>query len=131
VRYFVTGSAGFIGSHLVDRLLADGHEVVGYDNFSTGFEEFISAAIENPRFTQINADLLDRHKLTESMQSIDAVFHLAANADVRFGTDHPGRDLEQITMATFHVLEAMRANNVKKIMFSSALNIATEHPKKT
>lgn len=128
MRYFVTGCAGFIGSNLVDRLLQDGHEVIGYDNFSTGIRDFISEALKNKNFTLVQADLLDREKLNQSMQGVDAVFHMAANADVRFGTNHPHKDLEQNTVVTFNVLEAMRANNVKRIAFASTGSIYGEAP---
>jgi UDP-glucose 4-epimerase len=121
--YMVTGGAGFIGSTLTDRLLSLGHKVVVYDNFSTGFPEFLAEAEKSPNFRLVKADLLDTAALSAAMHGVDAVFHFAANADVRFGTDHPGRDLEQNTIATFNVLEAMRANGVKKILFSSTGSI--------
>jgi UDP-glucose 4-epimerase len=126
MRAFVTGGAGFIGSSLVDRLLADGHQVVAYDNFSTGRREFLAQAMANPRFTVIEGDLLDAERLTTSFAGVDVVFHLAANADVRFGTEHPRRDLEQNTIATFNVLEAMRATGVKRIAFSSTGSVYGE-----
>ncbi|MSU22436.1 MAG: NAD-dependent epimerase/dehydratase family protein [Opitutus sp.] len=118
-KIFVTGAAGFIGSSLVDRLLADGVAVTGWDNFSTGQERFLAGAGQNPRFTLARGDNLDLPALTAAMRGCDFVFHLAANADVRFGTEHPRKDLEQNTIATFNVLEAMRANGVKRIAFSS------------
>ena len=84
-KVFVTGGAGFIGSTLVDRLAQDQRrEVVVYDNFSTGVERFLSQARQCPNVRVIQADLLDTHCLTQSMQGCDFVFHLAANADVRF-----------------------------------------------
>jgi UDP-glucose 4-epimerase len=119
MRYFITGGAGFIGSSLVDRLLRDGHDVVAYDNFSTGQERFVDDAKRSPRFTLARGDILDAAALADAMKNCDVVFHLAANADIRFGVDHPGRDLEQNTFGTFRVLEAMRANGIKKIAFSS------------
>ncbi len=126
MRYFITGCAGFIGSSLTDKLLNAGHEVVGYDNFSTGLTEFLEQANQSPNFTLVKADLLDRDILTQSMSGIDFVFHLAANADVRFGTNHPHKDLEQNAIATFNVLEAMRANNVKRLAFASTGSIYGE-----
>jgi len=126
MQCLVTGCAGFIGSNLVDRLLADGHTVVGYDNFSTGQEIFLKDALKSPAFTLIRGDILDLPTLTEAAQGADFVFHLAANADVRFGLQHPSKDLEQNTIGTFNVLEAMRANNVRRIAFSSTGSIYGE-----
>src|ERR1041385_8795976 len=83
MAHFVTGSAGFIGSHLVDRLLQDGHEVVGYDNFSTGQPEFLTEAARSSRFTLVRGDTLDQESLTRAMRGADVVFHLAANARER------------------------------------------------
>jgi UDP-glucose 4-epimerase len=118
-KAFVTGCAGFIGSNLVDRLLADGVEVVGWDNMSTGQERFIENARKSKAFTFVSGDNLDLPSLTKAMQGCEFVFHLAANADVRFGTDHTRRDLEQNTIATYNVLEAMRRQGIKRIAFSS------------
>src|SRR5262245_26598114 len=103
-RAFVTGAAGFIGSNLVDRLLSEGISVAGYDNFSTGFPEFLEEARENPHFTFVQGDLLDSVALSRAMAGTDIVFHLAANADVRFGLEHPRKDIDQNTIATFNVL---------------------------
>lgn len=126
MRYFITGCAGFIGSNLVDRLLQDNHEVVGYDNFSTGLHSFLLNAKKTSRFTLAEGDLLDQSALCECMHQCDVVIHLAANADVRFGTDHPNKDLQQNTIATFNVLEAMRINNIKRIAFASTGSIYGE-----
>ncbi len=123
---FVTGCAGFIGSNLTDRLLADGHEVTGYDNFSTGRHEFLAGARASARFRLVEGDLLDPAALTAAMRGADFVFHMAANADVRFGLEHPRKDLEQNTIATFHVLEAMRANGVRRVAFPSTGSIYGE-----
>src|SRR5262245_22455627 len=119
MKAFVTGAAGFIGSTLVDRLLADGHEVTGFDNFSTGFPEFLEGARPNSRFRLVEGDLLDSCAVKRAIGDAEIVFHLAANADVRFGPDHPRRDLEQNTIATWNVLEAMRASGARRIAFSS------------
>lgn len=124
--YFVTGGAGFIGSNLVDRLLSRGARVVAFDNFSTGHAKFLERAGACPGFRFIEGDILDESLLKEAMQGCDFVFHLAANADVRFGAQHPRRDLEQNTIATFNVLDAMRVNGIRKIAFSSTGSIYGE-----
>ncbi len=127
----VTGGAGFIGSNVVDRLLAGGLSVTAYDNLSTGQPRFLDAAIGKPNFRLVEADVLDDKALAAAMAGCDFVFHFAANADVRFGTDHPRRDLEQNTIATYNVLEAMRFNGIRRIAFSSTGSIYGEpavHP---
>lgn len=124
----VTGCAGFIGSNLVDRILADGHAVIGVDNFSTGQRRFLESALGNPNFRLAEVDLLDTAALNAAFKGGEAVFHLAANADVRFGTEHPRKDLEQNTIATYNVLEAMRANGIAKIAFSSTGSVYGEAP---
>lgn len=123
---FVTGAAGFVGSNLVDRLLQKSLTVTGYDNFSTGFEKNLEQAGKDPNFTMIRGDTLDLPNLTEAMSGCNFVFHLAANADVRFGTQHPGKDLEQNTIATFNVLEAMRASEITNIAFPSTGSVYGE-----
>jgi UDP-glucose 4-epimerase len=128
VRYFVTGCAGFIGSTLTERLLSAGHSVVGLDNLSTGRERFLSKAREYSSFRWVRADLLDPTDLTESMSGAEFVFHLAGNADLRFGFEHPRRDLEQNTLATHAVLEAMRKNAIKRIAFSSSGSVYGDTP---
>ena len=125
-KIFVTSAAGFIGSTLVDRLLSEGKAVVGWDNFSTGRRPFLEAAIRNGSFRLIEGDNLDRPALARAMAGCDAVFHLAANADVRFGTDNPEKDLQQNTLATFNVLEAMRSQGIKRIAFSSTGSVYGE-----
>jgi UDP-glucose 4-epimerase len=133
VHALVTGGAGFIGSNLVDRLLDLGHDVIAFDNFTTGQPRFLEQARRAPRFRLIEGDTLDARALGAAMTGRDVVFHLAANADVRFGTEHPRRDLEQNTIATFNVLEAMREHGVRRIAFASTGSIygdATEFPTK-
>lgn len=127
-KFIVTGCAGFIGSNLTDRLLADGHQVTGIDNFSTGQRRFLEGALAHPNFRLVEIDLLDLDALKQTFAGGEAVFHLAANADVRFGTEHPRKDLEQNTIATYNVLEAMRANGIKKIAFSSTGSVYGEAP---
>ncbi len=122
----MTGCAGFIGSNLVDRLLSKGHEVVGIDDFSTGNRRFLADALSNRRFRLVESDLLNEAALRAAASECEMVYHLAANADVRFGTEHPRRDLEQNTIATFCVLEAMRGAGVRKIAFSSTGSVYGE-----
>jgi UDP-glucose 4-epimerase len=131
MRSLVTGGAGFIGSHLVEALVRRGDQVVAYDNFSTGRRRFLENAARSERFELIEGDTLDVDRLTAAVRGCDVVFHLAANADVRFGMDHPRKDLEQNTIATFNVLEAMRATGVRRIAFASTGSIYGEpdiHP---
>jgi UDP-glucose 4-epimerase len=123
---FITGAGGFIGSNLVDLLLSQGKRVVGWDNFSTGQEPFLSTAQKNPNFRLARGDNLNLESLTAAMRGCDTVFHLAANADVRFGLQHPRKDLEQNTIATFNVLEAMRANGIRAIAFASTGSVYGE-----
>ena len=119
MKVFVSGGAGFIGSNLVDRLLDVGHEVTVYDNLSTGLLKFLDYATDFDCFGLVEGDLLDENFLSEAIAGHEFVFHLAANADVRFGTEHPRRDLEQNTIVTNNVLEAMRKNGISKIAFAS------------
>jgi UDP-glucose 4-epimerase len=126
LKILVTGAAGFIGSNLVDRLLADGHEVTGFDNLSTGRLKFLEGALAVPRFRLERGDLLDSEALARAMEGVQLVFHMAANADVRFGTQHPRRDLEQNTIGTANVLEAMRARGVARIAFPSTGSVYGE-----
>lgn len=125
-RAIVTGCAGFIGSSLVERLLIMGFEVVGIDNLSSGHFKFLSLANSNHNFTFLKLDLLDSESLNSIFNGSDIVFHLSANADVRYGTENTKRDLEQNTLVTYNVLEAMRINGIKKLMFSSTGSVYGE-----
>jgi UDP-glucose 4-epimerase len=118
----VTGGAGFVGSHVVDRLLAIGARVTVLDNLSTGFRQFVPE--DRVRFVQ--GDLLDQPVVDKAAEGQDFVFHFAANADVRNGLQHPRVDVAQNVLATHNVLEAMRANGVKHIAFSSTGSIYGE-----
>jgi UDP-glucose 4-epimerase len=126
LRVFVTGAAGFIGSSLTDRLLGLGHSVLGYDNFSTGRERFLAEAMTNPGFSLVRGDTSDESALAKAMAGCDLVVHLAANADVRFGLAHPRRDLEQNTIATMNVLEAMRSQGIRRIAMASSGSVYGE-----
>jgi UDP-glucose 4-epimerase len=126
MKVLVTGAAGFIGSNLVDYLLASGHTVTGIDNLSTGNLTFLQDAQQHSNFRLIRADLFAENSWQPSFEGHDLVVHLAANADVRFGPDHPAHDLEQNTIVTHRVLEAMRKYSVKRIAFSSTGSVYGE-----
>ena len=125
MKVVVTGAAGFIGSNVVDALLREGASVVGVDNFSTGERTFLDGALANGRFSLVEADLLTA-ELAAVFEGADAVIHLAANADVRFGWDSPTRDIEQNLLATQRVLEGMRAVGVDRLLFSSTGSVYGE-----
>jgi len=125
-KVVITGAAGFIGSNLVDSLLAQGIEVTGLDNLSTGRIEFLHNAALNPKVKLEVLDLYTSTNLSDLLVGADAIFHFAANADVRFGADHPGRDLEQNTIVTHKVLEAARIAGIKKFIFSSTGSVYGE-----
>jgi len=123
-RACVTGGAGFIGSTLADRLSAEGVEVVVVDDFRTGRHEFVSDLLERPGTRLLEGDVLDAALLEKAFTGCDWVFHMQANADVRHGLDHPVLDLEQNTIATSTVLEAMRATQVTNIAFASTGSVS-------
>ena len=125
-KIIVTGGAGFIGSHLIDRLLLRGDEVIVLDNLSSGKMEYLKEHIENPDFKFIKLDLLDLDNLKKTVKDSDAVFHLAANPDVRLGVSDTRVHLEQNIIATYNLLEAMRINNVKNILFTSTSTVYGE-----
>jgi UDP-glucose 4-epimerase len=122
-RVIVTGGAGFIGSHIVEELVARGARPTVVDNFSTGFREFVAS---NPNVEVIEGDLLDLDLLVRAFSGQDFAFHLAAHADIKDGLKHPRRDLEQNTIGTHNVLEAMRRNGVKRIAFTSTGSVYGE-----
>jgi UDP-glucose 4-epimerase len=129
MKVAVTGAAGFIGSNLVDALLVSGHTVTGIDNLSTGDYRFLAEARTSPQFQFCQLDLVrDVDELIDTTRGHDAVVHLAANADVRFGWDNPHRDLEQNVVATHNVLEAVRIGAVPRILFSSTGSVYGETP---
>jgi UDP-glucose 4-epimerase len=120
MRALVTGGAGFIGSHLIDRLVARGDKVSVVDNLSSGVIEFIQGHIDSGAVIFHNADLKNLDGLVPLMEGIDMVYHLAANPDIRLGTKITDTDLNEGTIATYNVLEAMRLSGVGKIAFASS-----------
>jgi UDP-glucose 4-epimerase len=125
-KIIVTGGAGFIGSHIVDRLLSQNNEVTVIDNLSSGRMEFLEAHTSDKNFKFIKLDLLKLEKLKKAIQGADMVFHLAANPDVRLGAENTRIYLEQNIIATYNLLEAMRINKLKNIVFTSTSTVYGE-----
>lgn len=119
-RVFLTGGAGFIGSHIVDQLLSQQYAVTIYDNLSNGRREFIERHLQNPKVTFVQADCLDYPRILEAMEGHDLVWHMAANTDIIGSHTQPDRDLKDCVVATFNVVEAMRQNGIKPILFASS-----------
>jgi UDP-glucose 4-epimerase len=119
-RIFVTGGAGFIGSHIVDQLLAQGYEVTVYDNLSNGRREFIADHLDDPSFRFVEADCLDLDCVQRVMEGHDLVWHMAANTDIIGSHAQPDRDLRDCVLATFSVVEAMRRHGIRPILFASS-----------
>ena len=128
MKVFVTGGAGFIGSNLVDKLISRGDTVTVYDNLSSGKKEFFEHHLNNEKFKFVKADLMNFPKLKDVIKDHDVVFHIAANPFVRLGERQTKLDLEQGAIATYNLLEAMRINDVKNIVFSSSSVVYAETP---
>ena len=124
-KILITGCAGFIGSHLVDFFLKKNFEIIGLDNLSTGNLNFLKDAKKSRKFKFYQIDLY-KNQISKFFKNVDVVYHLAANADVRFGLKHTKKDINQNIIVTYKILEAMRKNNVKKIMFSSTGSVYGE-----
>ena len=125
-KFIITGCAGFIGSTLTDDLLKKGHIVIGIDNFSTGKHIFLENALNQKNFEFIEDDIknIDNHR--SHLKGAHLVFHMAANADVRFGLDHPSKDLYENTVNTMKLLEVMRSVYIKNIIFASTGSVYGE-----
>ncbi len=119
-RVFVSGGAGFIGSHVVDRLVSQGYDVTAFDNLSNGQRTFIARHLGKPNFRFIEGDLIDLEQLTGAAAGHDFVWHLASNTDIIGSHEQPLRDMRDCAQATFHMLEAMRRNGIRPILFSSS-----------
>jgi UDP-glucose 4-epimerase len=126
MKVLVTGGAGFIGSHVVDELIRQDHHVIVYDNFSTGFRQHLGQALNTTRLKIIEGDILDLSRLGSALEGVSTVFHLAANADVRGGIVNTAIDVEQNMLGTHRVLEAMRAQSVREIIFTSSATVYGE-----
>ena len=128
MKAFITGGAGYVGSHLVDLLIREGHHVLVYDNLGTGTLDNLFRVEDSVRFTFVRGDILDPVRLRQYMYGADVVFHIAANADIRNGLKHPRHDLEQNIIGTHNVLEAMRGVGCKRIAFTSTCSVYGESP---
>lgn len=127
-KIFITGGAGFIGSHLVDRLMADGNRVTVYDNLVIGTNERIKSHLSKPRFKFINDDILNLDNLKEAMKNHEIVWHLGANTDIRRGNQATDLDLKNCTIGTYNVLEAMKHNNIAQMLFASSACVYGDAP---
>ncbi len=126
MRVFVTGGAGFIGSHVCEKFLQAGHQVTAFDNLSLGRRDLLKSCFANADFEFIEADILDLKRLTTEMQNHDLVYHLAANSDISQGAKQTDIDLKNGTLATYNVLEAMRLTKVQRLIFASTSAIYGE-----
>ncbi len=123
MKILITGGAGFIGSHLVDSLLLQGHSVKVYDNLSGEGKNLLNHLKSNKNFQFIKADLADLKTLKKETKSIDMIYHLAANSDISKGIANPEIDFEQTIKNTFNLLIAMRDNGIKKLFYTSGSGI--------
>jgi UDP-glucose 4-epimerase len=131
MKVFITGGAGFIGSHLVDTLIKQNHSVTVYDNLSSGNRQFIQQHLKSPEFQFIHADLLDLKRVVKEIKNHEVVFHLAANPHVRLGEKQTDLDLNQGIVATYNILEAMRQHSISQIVFSSSSVVYGETKEQT
>ena len=120
MNYFITGGAGFVGSHFVDKLISKKQNVVVYDNLILGKKENIKKHLKNSKLKFIKGDILNLKKLKKSMKRMDVVIHLAANSDITKSIRNTDIDLKTGTIGTYNVLESMKENKIKKIIFTSS-----------
>lgn len=119
MKIFITGGAGFIGSHLCARFLSEGHRVVAYDNMMLGSRQLLGECLTHTNFQLVEADLLDLARVRAEIRGCDLVYHMAANSDISQGAKYTDIDLKNGTLATYNVLEAMRLEGVNEIVMAS------------
>lgn len=121
MKVLVTGGAGFIGSHLVERLLKEGNEVIVVDNYTLGKKENLASVLENKNLEIIECNIDETENFCEKLidYNIDIIYHLAANSDIQKGGQNPDVDFRDTFMTTRSVLELMRRKNIKNLFFSS------------
>jgi UDP-glucose 4-epimerase len=125
-RILVTGGAGFIGSHLVERLLYEGAKVTVLDNFNTGKEHNLKMVYNHPNFRFVKGDIRNRSLVDEVVDGQNIVFHFCDDSDIRSAAAHPDSYVEQNIMGLYYVLESMRKHNVKTILFPSSTTVLGE-----
>lgn len=131
MKCLVTGGAGFIGSHLVELLVAQGHEVIALDNLSSGGIKNLSNVVESPRFTFFKADIRDVRAIEPAFVGVDWVFHLAGLADIVPSIEMPDQYYSTNVTGTFNVLECAKANGVRRFVYaasSSSYGIPDNYP---
>ncbi|KSW10766.1 UDP-glucose 4-epimerase [Pyrodictium occultum] len=128
-KALITGGAGFIGSHLVDRLLKEGWAVRVVDNFSSGRYSNLAHHRDNPMLEIIRGDLKDAETSMRVVEGVDVVFHYAANPEVRVSTTNPDIHFNENVVATFNLLEAMRKKDIRKLVFASSSSVYGEPEK--
>ncbi|WP_342679615.1 SDR family oxidoreductase [Methanofollis sp. UBA420] len=128
MKILVTGGAGFIGSHIIARLLGEGHEVVCLDNFDPYYDPAAKKAniapfASDPNFTLIEGDIRDTHLLTQVLDGVDYVFHEAAQAGVRISVEDPVKPHEVNATGTLNLLQAARTAGVRKVIYASSSSV--------
>ena len=130
----VIGAAGFIGSHLVDRLLTEGYEVVGIDSLLLGKRSNLVQAFHNPNFSFLENDVNDYNRCLQLLKPItdrtdlSMVWHLAANSDIRAGSADPEVDLRNTFLSTFNVLKIVKLFHIPALAFASSSAIYGNYP---
>jgi len=117
--YLITGSCGFIGSNLALRLLNSGARVIGVDRYHSRHDKILSELTINSNYKHYNIDLSNENSLDIISDDVDMIFHLAANADVRFSSVYPDKDLNDGIISTFNVLRWVKQKNIKNIAYAS------------